>query len=190
MDEGSLSHNILDAWVFVDGEMIGVFELPAKIPVLENGTHKLTVGPGILNSTVSSFRENYPFYTAYIDDNFDFVAGETIPLTPVCTYRDDDPNYTYVLVEDFETSIVTIDSFAESEVPIEKTTDPALVFEGDGSGEMKLSANTTKARFRTPSYAFPSGGKPAFVEINYYSDFSFIIGVLVNNDRLQNEPID
>ena len=32
-DEGSLNHNIVDAWVFIDDEMIGVFELPATIPI-------------------------------------------------------------------------------------------------------------------------------------------------------------
>jgi hypothetical protein len=33
-DEGSLSHDIRDAWVFIDDEMIGIYELPARIPIL------------------------------------------------------------------------------------------------------------------------------------------------------------
>lgn len=38
-DEGSKSHNIKDAWLFVNNQLVGPFELPMKAPVLEEGEH-------------------------------------------------------------------------------------------------------------------------------------------------------
>ena len=37
ISEGSLSNRITDAWVYVDDELIGAFELPATFPVLKKG---------------------------------------------------------------------------------------------------------------------------------------------------------
>ena len=34
---GSNSNNIVDAWVFANGKLIGSFELPATIPILAEG---------------------------------------------------------------------------------------------------------------------------------------------------------
>jgi hypothetical protein len=44
---GTESNNISDAWVFVNGKLIGTFELPATIPVLVSGEAKIEVLPGI-----------------------------------------------------------------------------------------------------------------------------------------------
>src|SRR5688572_31891479 len=44
---GTASNNITDAWVFVNGKLIGTFELPASIPVLESGSAKVEILPGI-----------------------------------------------------------------------------------------------------------------------------------------------
>ena len=41
--EGENSHGITDAWVYMDGVALGVFELPARIPVLAEGTHEFQI---------------------------------------------------------------------------------------------------------------------------------------------------
>src|SRR5687768_8161045 len=41
------SQRVTDAWIFIDGILHGVYELPATFPVLEEGTHKLTIYGGI-----------------------------------------------------------------------------------------------------------------------------------------------
>ena len=44
-DEGSKSHKITDAWVYLDDQLVGTFELPSTFPVLtENGNHNLKIG--------------------------------------------------------------------------------------------------------------------------------------------------
>ena len=45
--EGSSSHNITDAWVFVDDQSVGAYQLPACFPLLNQGAHTITIFAGI-----------------------------------------------------------------------------------------------------------------------------------------------
>ena len=45
--QGSSTHKITDAWVYVDDQLIGVYELPSTFPVLASGKHKLEIRVGI-----------------------------------------------------------------------------------------------------------------------------------------------
>lgn len=189
-DEGSLSHDIRDAWVFIDDEMIGIFELPAKIPILEDGTHKLTIGPGIFVSTNSLRRDNYPFYNAFIDENFNLIPGETQFVTPVSSYRTPENTYSYEIIDDFESIVVQIDSFGGSQVAIEQTEDPRYVFEGDGSGLMSIKSTDSLAFFRTPVRDFPGGGNLTYLEIDYYTDFTLSIYGRAINTGLTDETFE
>ena len=45
--EGSQSEKITDAWVYVDGNLEGVYELPATLPLHYEGNHNVTIYPGI-----------------------------------------------------------------------------------------------------------------------------------------------
>src|SRR6187399_1229213 len=44
---GSASANVVDAWVYANGKQIGVFELPATIPILASGPVEITVLSGV-----------------------------------------------------------------------------------------------------------------------------------------------
>jgi len=189
-DEGSLTNQIVDAWVFIDDEMIGIFELPAKVPVLTSGNHKLTVGPGILVSTNSTIRENYPFYNAHVDQNFSLIAGESVDLIPQTSYRDEGSTYEYIVVDDFETAFTQIDSFSGSAAAILKTEADGYVYDGTGSGLVTISKNDSLVALRTPAYQFPASSKPVYMEMDYFSDYSVTIGVFVKNIGIQNEVID
>ena len=65
LTQGSSSHRIVDAWVFVDGNIVGAFEMPVNVPVLSAGMHKVTVRPGILVNGIAATRSIYPFYSGY-----------------------------------------------------------------------------------------------------------------------------
>lgn len=190
-EEGSLSHDIVDAWVFIDDEMIGIYELPAKIPILDEGVHKLTVGPGIKVSTVSTLRDNYLFYTAHIDNNFELKRGEVAELTPTVSYRSPEQNYVYELIEDFEQPFLQMEETPDSEVALVKTTDPDLVFEGDASGLLEISESNTAAALKTSlNYELPNLGKVVYLEFDYYTDFDLTVGMFVNNNTFQDEFVD
>lgn len=191
--DGSLSHDIVDAWVFVDDEMIGIFELPATIPVLDEGKHKLTVGPGIKVSTVSTLRDNYLFYEAFIDNEFELKRGGIIELNPGVRYRSALDNYEYLVVEDFDdpNKVLQLEKVNESDTGISLTTDPGLVFEGIGSGVIHISAENSIVAIKTKeNYILPNKGKIVYMELDYYTDFEVTIGVYVNNNIYQDEVVD
>ena len=35
-DPGVLSSNLSDAWIYMDGDLVGVFELPVKLPIINS----------------------------------------------------------------------------------------------------------------------------------------------------------
>lgn len=191
--EGSLSHDIVDAWVFVDDEMIGIFELPVTIPILEEGKHKLTVGPGIKVSTVSTLRDNYLFYEALTDEDFELKRGEITAVNPVVRYRSKGENYEYLVVEDFNdpNKVIQFDTVSGSNAGMEITTDPALVFEGAGSGVINIGADDSVVVVKTrETFELPNLNKIVYMELNYYTDFEVTLGVYVNNNVYQDEIVD
>ncbi|MEZ4984834.1 MAG: hypothetical protein R2795_07325 [Saprospiraceae bacterium] len=59
--QGSNSHKITEAWVFVDDIFLGVYDLPATVPVLETGSHTVRVEAGIRDNGLGDFPNIYPF---------------------------------------------------------------------------------------------------------------------------------
>src|ERR1039457_4232719 len=60
--QGSASHSITDAWVYVDDQFIGAYQMPARFPVLKEGKHKVEVFAGIKKDGIAATRTPYPFY--------------------------------------------------------------------------------------------------------------------------------
>ena len=56
------SVNISDAWVSMNGQFIGCFEIPCKIPILSDGANTFYISPGIKSSGQSANRIIYPYY--------------------------------------------------------------------------------------------------------------------------------
>jgi len=63
--EGSNSSKIADAWVYMDGSLLGCFELPVTFPVIGTGTHSFTIKPGIKVNGIAATRAPYPFFNSY-----------------------------------------------------------------------------------------------------------------------------
>ncbi|MFA8450122.1 MAG: hypothetical protein ACEPOW_05470 [Bacteroidales bacterium] len=83
--QGAASSKIVDAWVHVDNEFIGVFELPAKIPVLKSGNHSIRIRPGILLNGNSDTRCSNATY-AYYEGKIDLKEGKETPLDVKLSY--------------------------------------------------------------------------------------------------------
>ena len=61
------STKITDAWVTMDGQFLGVFEIPCIIPIhlannLQSSLHSFDIYPGIKVNGISATRAQYPFY--------------------------------------------------------------------------------------------------------------------------------
>ena len=79
--EGTDSHKITEVWVYTNGQMLGAFDLPARIPVLNQGNTDVLMFAGIKNNGISSTRIRYPFYTTF-DTTIAFAAGTEHEIHP------------------------------------------------------------------------------------------------------------
>jgi len=77
----TLSHNIIDAWITVNGRSLGCYQLPVKyIPVLERGEQKVLIQAGIRANNLSLRRGIYPFYSG-VEFTVNFVEDSVINVT-------------------------------------------------------------------------------------------------------------
>ncbi|MFM2393367.1 MAG: hypothetical protein RLZZ546_1349, partial [Bacteroidota bacterium] len=99
--EGDGVHQIKSIWVIVDGNVLGVFPLPAKVPVIPTGQKReILLRGGInLNADLSTSIE-YPFYNS-INIELDVKEGESYPVPLKFTYKADSK---FDIVEGFEDS--------------------------------------------------------------------------------------
>ena len=127
MDNGSSSHKIVDAWLEVDNEIIGTFELPATIPVLKQGTKKVVIYAGVYRDGIKGLRVIYPFYTNY-DSMRTLVASTIDTINPVINY---DSTVIFPFnEEDFESGTIFIKTSDNSPMDIVNNADPLYFNEG------------------------------------------------------------
>lgn len=119
-EEGSSSSSITDVWVYVDDQLIGVYELPAMFPVLAEGKHKLEIRSGIKINGISSTRVPYPFYDPIVFSDYDFIPEQVHELGSLTTSYDAD--LTFQWMEDFEQPDISIDEISSSDTVIKRTT--------------------------------------------------------------------
>lgn len=179
LNEGDLNADIQDVWLTIDGERIGTYELPARIPVLKEGAHQVVVAPGIIVSGTSALRDRYLYYDA---DTFDMelTADQTFVLKPITRYKNS-TQLEVLLIEDFEDGDDRVSSTSASNAPFTRSADATFVKYGEGAGVMFLSDTVTNATIRTNgSLQLPQNGS-VFMEVDVYSDYWVQWGVYVNS---------
>lgn len=187
-DQGTSSHKITDAWVYVDETLIGAFELPATVPILKKGMQKITIRAGIKINGISNTRSIYPFLTT-IEKNIVLVPDSVIRITDtIVAYKS---NVSFPWLENFDLTGITLDTTAKSTVGILKSDDPAFIFNYDAE-ENYYSALITMTNdtsiFEAVSiqkYDFPSNGTAIFLEMNYKSNQTLVVGVFYNSGGIR-----
>ncbi|MDP4281666.1 MAG: hypothetical protein Q8867_05895 [Bacteroidota bacterium] len=136
--QGSASHSITDAWVYVDDDLVGAFQLPATFPVLKEGKHKVTIKAGIKKNGIATTRDAYPFYTP-IQKTINFVPGTTVSLGVLSTTYQ--ANTSFLFMEDFDNIALKLDTTSRCTVPIGFSTyTSGLTFEGFHSGLIQMDS--------------------------------------------------
>jgi hypothetical protein len=185
--QGTNSNNITDAWVYVNGNSMGVFELPCTIPLLEEGETRITLYAGIKDDGISAIRKIYPFYTNYVIDK-NLVRGIVDTISPTCTYFD--APQCYIDKEEFEDAGVKFVADVSSTINVTKTNVAGEVFEDQFSGKFEMNAaDVFMKAFYTPNFQFPGNGLQAYVELNYKNNMTFTIG-LETSEPLNIEQTD
>jgi len=180
LNQGSSSDKITDAWIYVNGNNIGIYEIPAKIPIHSEGNYELEIFAGIKNSSlIPSLRMKYPFFTSF-KKSMIFEKNKIDTLTPEVEYEND----AQIWVEDFEDPGIKFTSDSTSDTTLNITHLTAEVFEGNGSGKiifephyLRFSAKTNEVSFNS----FPKYGDPIMMELNYKGNAPITIGIYRQN---------
>ena len=194
--QGSSSEKITDAWVFIDDELIGAFELRDSvpyltIPILKAGKHKLKIFPGIKMNGIAATRVPYSLYSPF-ETEINLVRDSVIRVHGNLAINNGIPTVKYsasaifAWMEDFEQASLSIDSTSRSLIKIGRTDDPQLIFNLPGennqfSGLVIVPSDT--AIFECVSheqFVLPKNGKDIFLELNYKTNNAVTIGLFVN----------
>jgi len=173
--EGAPHHNITDVWVYIDDNAIGAYELPAKFPVLYDGTHEIKIRAGIKKDGFTTIRDEYQFYGFYTTSE-KLIRGNTFKITPEIKYFS---GITFELVEDFEIGSV-FQQTSTSDTGIILNSVDTLSFLENQSASIYLDNNHSYFEMATnEQYVLPRGF-PVYLELSYKCDNEFSIGLVKN----------
>jgi|ERR1051326_6099350 hypothetical protein len=170
--EGSNSNKIVDAWVYIDDNPVGAYEMPCTFPVLYSGTHHIKVLAGVKENGISETRIIYPFYSTYETD-ITLTQGQAVKINPSVGYM---TGTNFQWLEAFEGSGHTLcNSAATPDTIMKITAVPSEIFEGTGSGKVTITADSYFGKSCT-QFDLPNNN--VFLEINYKCNTEFIAAVV------------
>lgn len=183
--EGELTQNLSEAWVYVDEKLIGVFELPVKIPVLTSGFKKIQLLPAIRNNGIAATKKVYPFCEPYIIEA-DLVQNETFVVNPVTRYS----SITKFWKEDFEDVAFSLETDVNvSNAFLVRTLDDTKVKYGSACGMVQMSTSDSLWLGYTNAQMVLPKGKEVFLEIDYMISVPVLTGVLgISSSDIKNNP--
>lgn len=174
---GSISNEITAVWVYLDGNPLGVFDVPSTFPVLISKDSKLTVGPGVVYSGLKNYQALYPFY-AFDTMTLKVNPGEVTNFKPKTNYVD---GLNFPFKEDFEVGnkFVRLVPDYEQDTSLARTSDVDKVFEGGGSGYIYLDgAHPSCQMINNTAFKIPIG--TTYLELDFKCSVPFEIGLFAN----------
>ena len=170
--EGALSHNFSDAWVYVNDKVIGVFEVPFKIPVLQSGTCNIKLYPTVRNNGISSTKIIYPFVERY-EITAELVKNQILKITPVTKYN----SYSKFWIENFEDATIRISTDPNSTKTMTVGNDPALM-KWNRYGFVTLDKLDSSWVAHTSEALVIPKGQEVYLELDYYNTNTLFTGVI------------
>jgi hypothetical protein len=95
---GTMNQKITDVWVYNNNNLLGIFSLPADIPILNSAPGLLDVRAGISTNGIAALREPYPMFNVF-GSNVNWPAGTKKTIVPRFQYKD---QCKFLLQENFE----------------------------------------------------------------------------------------
>jgi hypothetical protein len=182
--QGTSNQKITDAWVYINENLVGAFELPATFPVLAEGNQRLLVVGGIKINGIASSRTAYPFFRGF-SQNISLKLKETLLVKPTEQYK---PSTNFKYSTDFESGLDLIDLPNASASP-QLIVSP-LILQTDLNGTacagfvIDENSKNFSVRQKTDTALFlKTGGTPVFLEFNYKSNHPFSVGLIASYDN-------
>ena len=190
---GANSSKITDAWVYVDDNPIGCYELPATFPVLKHGSHKVSVYGGIKRDGIAATRAPYPFYKPLVYESLNLVEDSIINLQPVLSYYSIGDGVEKGWMEDFETTN-TLLPYSGSDTSVMRINGPEAWHSPNSFYSGKIVLPPDSLDFTVTSadeFDFHSGYLDyCMLEMDYKCNDAFFVGVMYYQDyQLKKHPL-
>lgn len=162
--EGTTSNDVNSVFVAIDDISIGVFELPALVPIITTGEVDITIQAAVPRDGSFANFISYVPYTFY-NTTRTLTTDVADTIQPTFKYR---TAAQFLLLNDFENSNNL--EVLEEEVTFSSINNDQ-VFEGSRSGFVELTEeNPTFTLVTIESVDVPDLQQPNFVEFNYKCD--------------------
>lgn len=169
--QGTNRHQIQDVYVYTPSRFLGVYPIPCRIPILEEGEISIDVFPGIRANGILALPDVYGFlgrYTTQVNlqpNQFDTIRPQ-FEYDPVARIR---------FIDDFEGSVKV---FSETREGIPAQVDTDTVFEGSGSGRLTVDQTNRICEVVSPPFTeVPLNGTPNYLEMHYKNEVVFFVGI-------------
>ncbi len=175
---GSNHQNLEDYWLSINGKDIGVVSSGNTVPVIGSGVQEITIQPGIRVNGQRDEAQVYAFMESYHTSLSLCACADTIRITPEFKYK---PTTLFSFIEDFENS----NRFSE-DLDGNKTTNAVTQSNTVAEGSFSLALNVDAANMinsvTTQDFYtdFASDGRDIYLEFEYKSDFTFLVGIQAN----------
>jgi hypothetical protein len=183
LTEGTALQNITEAVIYIDDLNAGVYTLPARIPLALGGSHKITIGPLIVeNAIASNPRFPYTFLTAF-DTTATLSPSGTLKLTPRIKYRTD---VKFEMIEDFENPVPLFSkTIANTLDTLIRDSIPGNNIEPGHCATFSIPNGIIMEYASRNEYSLPSSSTSnTFVEIHYKTDLPLAIGLFINEPTI------
>ncbi|MBK9221977.1 MAG: hypothetical protein IPO16_07610 [Saprospiraceae bacterium] len=177
--EGSANQRLSDAWLYVSNTYYGAYELPAWIPVLEEGLSDILILPGYRQNGAITNAFKYSLLNPYTT-KIKLEPKKTDTIRPTTSYQD---GLKFSTLEDFNGNhLLSKDRDGDQETQVLLSTTQEA-FEGSNSGLIELtSAHPAISAEYVIDTKIPQSGDPIILEFNYKSDIPFSIGFIAYKD--------
>jgi hypothetical protein len=184
---GSDSSKIYGAKVFLNSQLIGVYQVPVEVPVFAEGEQNIQVIALVEKNGLSEEIISYPYYD-HSENTVFLEKDSTVAFSPVVDYLPT-TNVDYWF-EDFDGQSISFKNSDNSTSELVITDDPALVFEGNGTGLFKLNFDSAYVKALTDENFIYKRNTNAFVELNYKNNqpFFFNIVIKLQSGQIQKIP--
>ncbi|MES2627957.1 MAG: hypothetical protein V4616_03215 [Bacteroidota bacterium] len=174
--QGTNNQNITEAWIFIDSDLQGIYDLPCEVPILALGSREVKIRGGIKRNGMGTSRVVSPFFSTYTEQ-LTFEPGKTALVKPVVGYFSD----VEVWNESFEDAGgIQFSTTTNSDTTLRLTNAPGEVFEGYGSGKAFLPDGKTYMKFFTNLRKTLPKANPVFMELNYKCNDVVNVGLIAH----------
>ena len=180
---GANTNRFIDAWVYIDGDDRGCYELPALVPVLKKGPHEVKVYAGIAANGIKNSRALYPFTSPATFSDVNLVPDSIVTLAPTVRYEVENNPATVYWKENFDGGTYKMEANDDSDASIIQESGPLAWHDPLGfnrSAKLVLHSDTAQFCITTSGKFtdFPSGMFSCMLEMDYKCSDTCAVGYI------------